>query len=275
MVIHSNNFITDGQVLYVPSDKILPNPYQPRKNFKTEQLQSLAQSIKENGILQPLTIRRIHNSAYYELVAGERRLRASIMAGIPKVPCLIIEIDYQESAVFSLLENLQRENLDFFEEAESISRLISHFGMTQEEVAQKLGKGQSTLSNKLRLLKLPMEIRYFIQNEGLTERHARAMLKLPTEKDMWHVLNLIKSRGLNVTQTEKEIELMLEHNHPPKSQGTMVGRFKDVRLFVNTINNAVDTMRNAGIDANSSKIETEEYIEFTVRIPKKMKRHTA
>lgn len=273
MVSNANNFVSEGQVIYVPSDKILPNPYQPRKNFKTEQLQSLAQSIKENGILQPLTIRRIHNSAYYELVAGERRLRASIMAGLPKIPCLIIDIDYQDSAVFSLLENLQRENLDFFEEAESVSRLISHFGMTQEQVAQKLGKSQSTLSNKLRLLKLPIEIRYFIQNEGLTERHARAMLKLPTEKDMWHVLNQIKTRGLNVTQTEKEIELLL--NKPPKSQGTMVGIFKDVRLFVNTINNAVDTMRSAGIEANSNKIETEDYIEFTVRIPKKAARNTA
>lgn len=275
MVIHSNNFATEGQVVYIPSDKILPNPYQPRKNFKTEQLQSLAQSIKENGILQPLTIRRIHNSAYFELVAGERRLRASIMAGIPKIPCLIIDIDYQESAVFSLLENLQRENLDFFEEAESISRLISHFGMTQEQVGQKLGKSQSTLSNKLRLLKLPIEIRYFIQREGLTERHARSLLKLPTEKDMWHVLNQIKTKGLNVTQTEKEIEQMLNLNKPTKNQGTMVGVFKDVRLFVNTINNAVDTMRSAGIEANSNKIETEDYIEFTVRIPKKATRNTA
>lgn len=274
MAIHSNTFVSEGQVVYVPSDKILPNPYQPRKNFKTEQLQSLAQSIKENGILQPLTIRRIHNSAYYELVAGERRLRASIMAGIPKIPCLIIEIDYQESAVFSLLENLQRENLDFFEEAESISRLISHFGMTQEQVGQKLGKSQSTLSNKLRLLKLPIEIRYFIQNEGLTERHARALLKLPAEKDMWHVLNQIKARGLNVTQTEKEIEHMLG-KEPQKGQATMVGIFKDVRLFVNTINNAVDTMRSAGIDADSNKVETDDYIEFTVRIPKKISRNTA
>lgn len=273
MVVRQSNFVSDGQVIYVANDKILPNPYQPRKNFNSDALQSLAQSIRESGILQPLTIRRIHNSTYYELVAGERRLRASIMAGLPKIPCLIVNIDYQESALYSLLENLQREDLDFFEEAESLSRLISHFSMTQEQVGKKLGKTQSTLSNKLRLLKLPMEIRYFIQSEGLTERHARALLKLPTEKDMWHVLNLIKTRGLNVTQTEIEIEKLI--NKAPTSQGNTIGIFKDVRIFVNTIKNAVDTMRHAGIDANSVKTETEEYIEFTVRIPKKIERTSA
>ncbi|MCC8022525.1 MAG: ParB/RepB/Spo0J family partition protein [Clostridiales bacterium] len=255
-----------GQILHVPSEHILPNPYQPRKNFNHEELQNLAQSIKENGILQPLTIRKISNSSYYELIAGERRLRASIMAGLPKVPCLLVGVEYQGSALYSGLESLERRDLDVFEEAESVARLISNFGMTQEEVGRRLGRSQSTLSNKLRLLKLPPDIRYYIQQEHLTERHARALLRREDEKDMWHVLHLIKTKSLNVSQTEKEIESMLVQEQPHRQN--VVRIFRDVRIFVNTINNAVDTMRSAGIDANSKKTETEDYIEFTVRIPK-------
>lgn len=264
------NLSVEKQVVYVASEKILPNPYQPRKSFRPEQLQGLAQSIRENGILQPLTIKRIKNSNFYELVAGERRLRASIMAGLSAIPCIVVQIDYQQSAVFSLIENLQRENLDVFEEAESVAMLISHFGMTQEQVALKLGKSQSAISNKIRLLKLPAEIRCFLQQEGLTERHARALLQIESTKDMWHILNIVKARSLNVAQTEHEISKLFEK--PAKSTPTIVGIFKDVRLFVNTINNAVDTMRTAGIDANSEKTETDEYIEFKVRIPKGKKK---
>ena len=266
MIKEEINSARAGQVLFVASENILPNPYQPRKNFNNEELQSLAQSIKENGILQPLTIRQISNSTYYELVAGERRLRASIMAGLKKIPCLVINVDYQGSAIFALLENLQRQNLDFFEEAESISRLITSFGMTQQEVCQRLGKNQSTISNKLRLLKLPVDVRYFIQQERLTERHARALLKLPTEKDIWHVLNQIKNKNLNVTQTEQEIKKITDKT--VKHEQNIIRIFKDVRIFVNTINNAVDTMKSAGIPADSKKTETDDYIEFTVRIPK-------
>lgn len=260
------SFREEGQIIYLPGEMILPNPYQPRRNFKAEQLQSLAQSIKENGILQPLTVRKIKNSSYYELVAGERRLRASIIAGLSKVPCLVVNIDYQDSAVFSLLENLQRENLDFFEEAESLSRLISNFGMTQDSVGKRLGKSQSALSNKLRLLKLPQEIRIFIQQENLSERHARALLRLNNTETMWKVLKAVKERSLNVSQTEKEVEKYIEVKEKPC--GYTKGIFKDVRLFVNTINNALDTMRRAGIDADSKKTETDEFIEFVVRIPK-------
>lgn len=273
MVKEEHHSVRAGQVIYVASENILPNPYQPRKNFDNEELRSLAQSIKENGILQPLTIRQINNSNYFELVAGERRLRASIIAGMMKVPCIVINVDYQKSALFALLENLQRQNLDFFEEAESISRLITHFGMTQQDVGSRLGRSQSALSNKLRLLKLPVDIRYFIQQENLTERHARALLKLTNEKDMWSVLNMIKNRGLNVAQTEKEIERMTDNS--VKHEQNIVRIFKDVRIFVNTINNAVDTMRDAGIQADSKKTETDDYIEFTVRIPKNISKNTA
>ena len=154
------------QIVQVPTEKILPNPYQPRKQFKSEDMLSLADSIKENGVLQPLICRQINNSDYFEIVAGERRLRASILANLQTVPCVIIDCDYESSAVFSILENIQRSDLAFFEEAQAISQLMSHFGLTQEQIAKKLGKSQSSLSNKLRLLRLPGVVRYFIENEG-------------------------------------------------------------------------------------------------------------
>ena len=158
------------QIIHIPTEKLLPNPYQPRKQFKSEDMLSLSESIKENGVLQPLLCRQINNSDYYEVVAGERRLRASILANLQTVPCVIIDCDYESSAVFSILENIQRSDLDFFEEAQAISQLINHFGMTQEQIGKKLGKSQSALSNKLRLLKLPVEVRYFVEREGLTDR---------------------------------------------------------------------------------------------------------
>ena len=190
------------QIVQVPTEKILPNPYQPRKQFKSEDMLSLADSIKENGVLQPLICRQINNSDYFEIVAGERRLRASILANLQTVPCVIIDCDYESSAVFSILENIQRSDLAFFEEAQAISQLMSHFGLTQEQIAKKLGKSQSSLSNKLRLLRLPVDVRYFIEKEGLTERHARALLKLESEKQIWTTLKVITEKHLNVEQTE-------------------------------------------------------------------------
>lgn len=254
------------QIVEIPTEKLLPNPYQPRKQFKSEDMLSLANSIKENGVLQPLLCRQINNSDYYEIVAGERRLRASILANLQKVPCVIIECDYESSAVFSILENIQRSDLGFFEEAQAISQLISHFGLTQEQIGKKLGKSQSALSNKLRLLKLPVDVRYFIEKEGLTERHARALLRLDNEKDMWTTLKLISEKHLNVEQTDAYIDTITDKKVKPHHN--VVKIFKDVRIFVNTFNKAIQTMKDAGINAESDKTETEEYIEFRVRIPK-------
>ena len=248
-------------------EKLLPNPYQPRKQFKSEDLLSLAESIKENGILQPLLARRINNSDYYEIIAGERRLRAAILANLATVPCLIVDCDYEESAVYSIIENIQRSDLSFFEEAQAISQMQNHFGMTQEQIAKRLGKSQSALSNKLRLLKLPADVRYFIEKEGLTERHARALLKLESEKQMWTALNLIKDKGWNVQQTEEYINSVTNKAVKPH-KNNIVKIFKDVRIFVNTVNKAINTMKEAGIPAESNKTETDDYIEFFVRIPK-------
>lgn len=254
------------KIIRIPTEKLLPNPYQPRKQFKSEEMLSLSESIKENGVLQPLICRQINNSDYYEIVAGERRLRASILANLQEVPCVVIDCDYESSALYSILENIQRSNLDFFEEAQAISQLVNHFGMTQEQIGKRLGKSQSSLSNKLRLLKLPVDVRYFIEQEGLTERHARALLRLESEKDMWTTLKLIKERQLNVQQTEAYIDSITQK--VPKQKRNVVKIFKDVRIFVNTFNKAIQTMKEAGIDAQSNKTETDEYIEFTVRIPK-------
>lgn len=260
------------EVQRIATEKLLPNPYQPRKQFKSEELLSLAESIKENGILQPLLARRINNSDYYEIIAGERRLRAAILANLATVPCLIVDCDYEESAVYSIIENIQRSDLSFFEEAQAINQMQNHFGMTQEQIAKRLGKSQSALSNKLRLLKLPADVRYFIEKEGLSERHARALLRLESEKQMWTALNLIKEKGLNVQQTEEYINSITNKEVKPH-KNNIVKIFKDVRIFVNTVNKAINTMKEAGIPAESNKTETDDYIEFLVRIPKNLQKH--
>lgn len=257
-----------NDINYIQTEKLLPNPYQPRHKFESEDMLSLANSIKENGILQPLLIRRVNNSNYFEVIAGERRLRASILAGLDEVPCIEVECDYNKSAVFSILENVQRSDLTFFEEAVAIGQLMNTFGMTQAEIATALGKSQSALSNKVRLLKLPVDVRYFIEKECLTERHARALLKLENEEDIWTILNIIKEKKLNVEQTERLIENLTEKEEKDKPKRNIVRIFKDIRIFVNTVNKAIETMKAAGIDAESNKTETDEYIEFTVKIPK-------
>lgn len=264
LIIKNENKISD-----IPIIKIRPNKAQPRKVFNEEDLNALSQSITENGILQPLTVRKV-SATEYELIAGERRLRASVMAGLRKVPCIVIKCSEKESAVYALLENLQRSDLGMFEEARGISRLIRRYGLTQQEAAVKLGKTQSTIANKLRLLRLTYEEQEWIENAGLSERHARALLKLGDEGARREALSKIISENLNVQQSENIINLML--NSSPKNdkkQGFSKAVIKDVRIFVNTINKAIDTMRLAGIDAKADKTDTDNFIEYTIRIPKK------
>ena len=265
------NFISknENKISDIPIIKIRPNKAQPRKVFNEEDLNALSQSIAENGILQPLTVRKV-SATEYELIAGERRLRASVMAGLRKVPCIVIKCSEKESAVYALLENLQRSDLGMFEEARGVSRLIRRYGLTQQEAAVKLGKTQSTIANKLRLLRLTYEEQEWIENAGLSERHARALLKLGDEGARREALSKIISENLNVQQSENLINLML--NSSPKNnkkQGMSKAVIKDVRIFVNTINKAIDTMRLAGIDAQSDKTDTDNFIEYTIRIPKK------
>lgn len=264
LIIKNENKISD-----IPIIKIRPNKAQPRKVFNEEDLNALSQSITENGILQPLTVRKV-SATEYELIAGERRLRASVLAGLRKVPCIVMKCSEKESAVYALLENLQRSDLGMFEEARGISRLIRRYGLTQQEAAVKLGKTQSTIANKLRLLRLTYEEQEWIENAGLSERHARALLKLGDEGARREALSKIISENLNVQQSENLINLMLNSNPKnDKKQGFSKAVIKDVRIFVNTINKAIDTMRLAGIDAQSDKTDTDNFIEYTIRIPKK------
>lgn len=259
----------ENKISDIPIIKIRPNKAQPRKTFNEDELRTLSQSIEENGILQPLTVRKV-TSSEFEIVAGERRLRASVMAGLRKVPCVVIKCSDKESAIFALLENLQRCDLTMFEEARGISRLIRRYGLTQDEAAVKLGKTQSTIANKLRLLKLTYEEQEWILNAGLSERHARTLLRLTDEGARREALSKIISENLNVSQSETLVSTIISTNpKSAKKQGISKAVIKDVRIFVNTINKAIDTMRLAGIDAQSDKTDTDNFIEYTIRIPKR------
>ncbi len=254
-----------GSILMIPRDEIYPNPDQPRRRFSMDELEGLAQSIHENGMLQPVSV-RARETGGYELIAGERRLRAAKMIGMSSIPCIVIRARSEQSAVFALIENLQREDLNFFEEARAIESLMDHYGLTQEEMALRLGKAQSTLSNKLRLLRLSPRMCTQIERAGLTERHARALLKLDQEKERQEILDQVIRDDLNVSQTEKLIASRLA----PKAHKNKNVRFlfRDVRIFLNTIGHAIDTMRRSGIEADSEKTEDENFITYTVRIPK-------
>ena len=257
------------KVIEIPARKTRPNKTQPRQDFYEEDLRSLSQSISNNGLLQPLTVRKLKNDEY-ELIAGERRLRASVMAGFTKIPCIVMKCSDKDSAIFALIENLQRKDLGMFEEARGINRLIRKYGITQEQAAIQLGKKQSTVANKLRLLRLSYDEQDWIVQAGLTERHARALLKIQNEDSRKEVLSHIIAENLNVKETEKYISSLLDNKkvQPLHNNNDKKIVVKDVRIFVNTISRAVDTMRMSGIDAVSNKEETEDYIEYTVKIPK-------
>lgn len=256
---------TGGSILLVPTDEIIPNPNQPRKVFNQNELDALADSIKNNGIIQPLVVRK-NNNDEYELISGERRLRAAVKVGLETVPCVLMSVSDNDSALFAIIENIQRDNLNYFEEAESISRLVNDYSMTQEEISKRLGKSQSYLSNKLRLLRLSDELRSVILENSLSERHARALLRLDSDIDRLKALLEIIEKNMNVSETDKYIDSIMT---PVKQKSRPKFRkLKDIKLFINTINHAVDTMRNAGIKAVSEENETSDYIEYVIRIPK-------
>ena len=260
----TNAIRTRDRVLLIELKSLTTNPHQPRKSFDERELHSLAQSIRENGILQPLTVRRLSDGTW-QLIAGERRMRAAIIAGLVSVPCIEVAVDDERSAVLELLENLQRSDLSFFEQAEAIAKLIERLGVTQEEIAARLGKSQAAIANKLRLLKLPQDIRTRITEMKLSERHARALLA--TNKDSLNeVVNYIIAKQLNVSQTERYIKALNDGKQSYKHNVTPL--VKDVRLFVNTINHAVEIMKQSGIDAETERKDNELFIEYRIRIPK-------
>ena len=252
--------------------EIVRNPNQPRRYFDPEAIATLAESIRQYGVLNPLTLRRTANGGY-ELVAGERRLRAARVAGLTDVPCLLINADGEDSSVIALVENLQRRDLDFFEEANGFKRLIEQFGLTQEEAARKVGKTQSAVANKLRLLRLSQQNMELIRCNNLTERHARALLRLNDEADRINVTNYIIEHELNVSRTEEYIDEFLkakENPQPvvePESGKHVVRLFKDVRFFLNTLNRAVGVMVDAGIGATVKQQESDDGLTLTICIP--------
>ena len=255
------------RVQYIPLGRIRPNPQQPRPSVDEEGLAELAASIRSCGILQPLTVRRAGEG--YELVAGERRLRAARIAGLREVPCLVAQVGEEDSALLALMENLQRRDLDCWEEAQAIARLISRYGLSQEEAARRLGRAQPTVANKLRLLRLPEDVRALLRENGLTERHARALLRLQDPEVQRRAAGDIVRRGMNVAQAEAYVEKLLQSAQvtPPRGRSTYI--IKDVRLFLNSVDRGLHLMRQAGVDAGWDRQDTDREILLTIRIPKR------
>ncbi len=265
MIKTSSKNKANCQIQLIAHEAILPNPRQPRVRFNFDELEGLATSIRTSGLLQPINV-RVLDDGKYELISGERRLRAARMVGMAKIPCVVMNVSDEQSALFALIENVQRQDLDFFEEAVAIEALLTVYGMTREELSKKLGKSSSAISNKLRLLRLPEDMREKIVEAGLTERHARALLTLPDNSSRAKVLDIAAERHLNVSETEKLIsDVQRRRRKPGKMQPKT---YKDMRIFLNTLNHAVDTIRKAGIEADTARSETDEYFEYVIRISK-------
>lgn len=257
------------QVIHLETSKIESNPFQPRRQFDSEALAELAASIQQNGLLQPVTVRQ--TVAGYELIAGERRLLACRMLHMDQIPAIVEQVNDEQSAVFALIENLQRRDLNYFEQAQGMQLLIQKWGITQEQLAKRLGKAQSTVANKLRLLSFGNALQDQMLSNGLTERHARALLKLPNETAIKDALLYIVKEKLNVGETERYIETILEQQQPkqPPPRPTKLFVIRDMRIFMNTITQAVSTMKLAGIEIHTEKDETDDYIYLNMKIPKK------
>jgi len=256
-------------VEYIPIDEIEKSTVQPRKHFDDAALRELADSIAACGILNPLTVRR--KGSAYELVAGERRLRAAKLAGLFEVPCILLGVDMETASLLALVENIQREDLDFLEEARAIRRLMDLFGLSQEDVARRLGKSQPAIANKLRVLKLPEDVLDQLRDAHCSERHARALLRLPDPAAQRQTLALILKEHLTVAETERYIDALLAKQPAAPKGKRRTFLLKDVRLFLNSIEHNLDVMKQGGIHADMQTRETEEELILTISIPKKRK----
>lgn len=260
------SFFENNRVVYVPVRDISPNPDQPRKVFDRQALEELADSIGRYGIIQPLSVRK--KGRGYELVAGERRLRAAMMAGLTDIPCIVLTVDDQQSGMIALVENLQRRDLDFIEEAQGLARLMKQYGLSQEQAAARVGKSQSAVANKLRLLKHSQRTLQLMRENGLSERHARALLRLEEESDRWQALQYIIANDLTVAKTEQYIETLLTAKKEKPTGQTRTWLLKDVRFFLNSIKNNLKTIQEAGIPADMQRSETDESVVLTITIGK-------
>ena len=266
MELARKNMFLSRRVLYLPVSGIRANPDQPRQHFDEAALHELAESIRQYGILQPLTVRRI--SGGYELIAGERRLRAAKLAGLREVPCLLTAAEGERSSVLALIENIQRRDLHYFEEAAAIARLIKTYGFSQEQAADKLGKSQSAVANKLRLLRLSPECAALLREHDLSERHARALLRLTDDEERLAALRVVIARSMTVAQTEEYVEGLLEKSAvtPPPRKPTYI--IKDVRIFLNSVRRQIDIMQRAGVAANTEREDTDDEIRLIIHIPR-------
>ena len=252
-------YMETGRVVFLPVDAIRPNPAQPRRVFREEALEELSASIRRHGVLQPLSVRR--GEGGFQLVCGERRLRAARLAGLTEVPCILMRMDDTESALTALVENLQRQDLDFIEEAQGISRLMSQWSMSQEQTARLLGKSQSSVANKLRLLRHSAPVLTALREGGLTERHGRALLKLEGENEKLEAIREICRQGMSVARTEKYIESLLRA--PQEGPGKA-----NVGAFLNSLTQSLAKIQLSGVRAVSERRETEDRIVLTITIPK-------
>lgn len=262
-----NTLFQSGRIHMLPIERISPNPRQPRRHFPEQPLRELADSIRQHGVLQPLTVQKTPGG--YVLVAGERRLRAAGLAGLTHVPCLLVRATPQDSALLALVENLQRCDLHYLEEAAAISKLITTYGMSQEEAARRLGRSQPAVANKLRLLRLSPACGELLRKYELTERHARALLRLEDEDARLAALRHIGEKKLTVAATEEYIEIQLQKKQMEGKEKKRLFIIKDVRLFLNSVDRGMETIRRAGVDARYDKQESEETITITIQIPKK------
>ncbi|MGI5920340.1 MAG: nucleoid occlusion protein [Syntrophomonadaceae bacterium] len=258
------------RVIYVNINEITTNPFQPRKEFDRENLSELAQSILSYGVIQPIIVRKAREG--YQIVAGERRYRACQLIGLKEIPAIVQDMNDEKAAAVSLIENLQRKDLNYFEEANAYSILISTFGMTQEELARKVGKSQSAIANKLRLLKLSSMVRSYISPDIITERHARALLKLNSPEMQYEVVKQIYQKELTVKETEELVEKLRVNNIPQetaKEAGPSVSMIiRDARIFLNTIKETVSRAKQTGIEIYMVENDNDREYEVTIRIPK-------
>ena len=271
-----------SSVLWVEPEQIHSAAVQPRSRFPEAELEELAQSVAEYGVLNPLTVRR--RGMEYELIAGERRLRAAKRAGLTEVPCLLLDVDLEQASLIALVENLQRRDLDFVEQARGIAQLIRMFGLRQEECARRLGKSPSAVANKLRLLRLPEDVLMGLRNAALTERHGRALLRLETPEQQRAALGQFIAQEMNVAAAEAYVEALLtqpeaaleaepEPEAEPDRQRTFV--LKDVRVFLNSLTRNLALMKQGGIDAGFERRETEDALILTISIPKTRQKEPA
>ena len=265
-VLYRRGLLESTRVTMLSPDVISPNPDQPRRYFDPDGLYELAESIRVHGILQPLSVRR-KGGGRYELIAGERRLRAAMICGLEQVPCLVLEVSRESSCLLSLIENLQRRDLDFWEEAKALERLTTVYGLSQEEAAAKVGKSQSAVANKLRLLRLPQEVLALLRKHGSTERHARALLRLPTPEAQAAGADLLVKEGWTVARTEKYVEEVLRNQTKGKKTRPPL-LIRDVRFFLNSLDHSLAVMRSAGVAAQCQRKEEGEDLLLTIRIPK-------